>query len=558
MSHRCDAGNPRPAEPAGSPAAGSWSTTRAGWLVIVVFSAASSACTVGPDYQRPAPPLPDSLNAEASEGEPLAETTAAGEPERKLVIDREAAWWRTFSGGPGEPDEAGEILGELVERAMRGNLDLEIALARVAEARALRRAQGGQLAPAADFSVTQGRSRASARGPGPLSELAEAGLASLENEIYTTGLGVSWEIDLFGRLRRAREASQARLEGAREDWRAAALLVAAETADAYITLRGVERRIALAERNLELQSDSLQVIVGKVEAGLLPALDGERSRAERASLEALLAPLHAQRSAARHRLAVLLGELPGALDDDPIVGEMGAADVPTPRFDVVLGEPARLVERRPDLRSAERALHAATAEVGVAIGDRLPRLSLGGSLGLESATLGDLLNSAAHTWSFGPRLDLPLFRGGALRAGVGAARARLQAADAAYRRGVLGALEEVRSALAALAASRAALEALREASAASGRATEYASVLYDEGLRDHLVLLDAQRAQTQADDALAIAEADVALRAVTLYRALGGGWADLERLALPGSTSEQESPAAPAAGEPDDSPTRFE
>ncbi len=485
-------------------------------------------CTVGPNYQAIEPPIPETLGRDSR--------VSGRVGERAAVVDAEIAWWQSFQ----DP-----VLSELVERAASSNLELEVALARVEEARAARRAQGGRLWPAVNARATGGRSKASVNGPGPLSELAEAGLASLENELFTFGFEAAWELDLFGRVRRAREASQARLEGAEESFRGAVLLVAAETAGTYIELRGAERRLALAERNLGIQEESLEVIDAKVESGLLAPIDRERTTAQRASLHAALAPLRAARAAAEYRLAVLVGELPHSLED--VLGGPGLEDqasVPVPPAAIAAGLPADLLWRRPDLRAAEREFHAATAEVGVAIGDRLPRITIGGSRGQEAARLSDLFKTASRTWSFGPQIDLPIFRGGQLKAGVEAARARLAAASASYRQAVLAALAEVEANYVAYEEAGQALQSLQEAAAASSLASEYAEVLYDEGLRDHLVLLDAQRSQTASDDALARAETDYALRAVLLYRALGGGWQALEELAFEvaaTSTGQEES-----------------
>ena len=500
------------------------------WSAVFFMVLLAAACTVGPDYRAPEPPLPDRLG-------PAPQQAAAAEAvstDEALVLEQ-LAWWDEFD----DP-----VLSDLIARGVRGNLDLEIAAARVAEARAVRRAQGGRLLPTVSAAASGGRQKASANGPGPLAELAEAGLASLENDLFTVGFDAAWELDLFGRVGRAREAAQARLEGVEELQRGVLLLVASEIAGAYVELRGAELRLELAERNLGIQEDSLQVIEGKVDSGLLSPIDAERTRAERASLVAALAPLRAQREAAGHRLAVLLGESPGALR-----GELAPGPVPEPPAWIGAGQPQDLLSRRPDVRRAERELHAATAEVGVAIGERIPRLVIGGSRGQESADLGDLLESASRTWSFGPRIELPIFRGGQLAAGVEAARARLAAADAGYRSAVLLALEEVESSLVAYRESRAAHDALDEAASASGRAADLAEVLYDEGLRDHLVLLDAQRSQTAADDGLALARVQRALRALDVYRALGGGWEILERWAAPAPAEAVADGAEAAVGE---------
>ena len=474
--------------------------------------ALSVGCTVGPDYRAPVVSVPSSFG-ETTETEHDLTTL-----DRAAVEAEVTAWWAAFGD---------EQLRSLVERAVVGSPRIQIALERVEQARAARRARAGRLLPTVGASGSGGRSKASANGPGPLAGLAEAGLASLENELYAVGFEVGWEVDLFGAVRRGREAAQARLEASEDALRGSLLLLAAEVADAYVELRGAELRLRLAQRNLDIQQDALEVIEAKVDSGLLPPIDVERTRTERASLVAALAPLRAQRAGAAHRLAVLVGEPPAALLAE--LEEGAQHGVPESIAHVDLGAPADLLLRRPDLRAAERELQAATAELGAAIADRYPSIRLGGSYGLEAASLSDLLESASRTWSFGPSFDLPIFQGGRLSAQVDVARSRLRQAEAEWRLAVLRSLEEVESGVVGVREARAARTAWAEAAASSRRTSELAGVLYDLGLRDHLVLLDAQRSQTAIEDALAVAQVQVARSTVALYRALGGGWQGLEQ-----------------------------
>lgn len=504
-------------------------------VVLVALLLMVGACTVGPDYRAPIVEghveMPESFGVDQS-----IERELTGQ-DRAAVEDEVTAWWRAFD----DPQ-----LNALVERAVVGSPRIEIALERVEQARAARRARSGRLLPSVGAAGSGGRSRASANGPGPLAGLAEAGLASLENELYTVGFEVGWEVDLFGAVRRGREAAQARLEASEDALRGSLLLLASEVADAYIDLRGAELRLRLARRNLDIQQDALDVIEAKVESGLLPPIDVERTRTERASLVAALAPLRAQRAAAAHRLGVLLGESPTALLAELEGGVKRG--VPESLVEVDLGAPAELLLRRPDLRAAERELQASTAEVGAAIADRYPSIRLGGSYGLEAASLSDLLESASRTWAFGPSLDLPVFQGGRLAAQVEVARSRLRQAEAEWRLAVLRSLEEVESGVVALREARAAREAWTEAASSSRRTSELAGVLYDLGLRDHLVLLDAQRSQTAIEDALAVAQVQVARSTVALYRALGGGWRELERSIAPDFSAEAGAAPNAAAG----------
>lgn len=519
------------------------------------------SCTVGPDYEPPHPVMPDAFGGSANDGEighghevgrtdgearvgTRVDAKGDTRPNRTAALSDEAAvdqqgkrsphlthlpaaaqadskWWNAFK----DP-----VLSALVQQAMQGNLRIEVALARLDEARAVRRARAGRLLPMVTSSTTAGKSRASGNGPGPLGSLAEAGLATLENKVYTVGFDAGWELDLFGGVRRGQEAAQARLESTEENLRALALLIAAETANAYIDVRGAELRLGLAQRNLNIQNATLVVIAAKVSSGLLSAIDLERSKTQQASLEAALPPLRVQRASAVHRLAVLTGEVPGqmamlAVDNAEPGGKPTFPQAPTA---IASGLPAELLLRRPDLRAAERELQASTAEVGVAVADRYPSVVVGGSYGLESGSLSDLLQSASRIWSFGPRLDLPIFQGGRLAAQVEVAKARLRASRANFESTVLRALEDVETALVAHQQSQIAEGALRRAVQSSRSTSEHAGTLYELGLRDHLVLLDAQRSQTAIEDALAISRIEVAQSAIRLYLALGGGWQELE------------------------------
>ncbi len=479
-------------------------------LVIALLS--TVGCTVGQDFDPPVAAVPvEYQQGGSSDGVETVDVIF----DVSAVLEREQPWWQQFN----EP-----VLSELIEGAIAGNLRVEIAQARLEEARAIRNARAGRLLPTVGASSTAGRSRASARGPGPLGSLAEAGLASLENEQYTVGFDTGWELDLFGGVRRGREASQARFEATGENLRAMLLAVAAEVAEAYTDHRGAELRLRLARRNLEIQEDTSRVIEAKVTSGLVPLIDLERTRTLKASLEAALAPLRVQRAAAAHRLATLSGLLPGQLDR--LLQQPG--EVPEPPPAIASGLPADLLLRRPDLRAAERELHASTADIGAAVADRFPKISIGGSFGLESARLSDLFDSAAHAWAFGPSLSLPIFQGGRLTAQVAAARSRLEVAEARWKLSVLGALEEVETGLVAYEQSKLAQGALSDAAESSAKTSELAGVLYELGLRDHLVLLDAQRSQTAIEDSLALARINTARSAIQLYKALGGGWQALE------------------------------
>lgn len=450
-----------------------------------------SGCMVGPDYAPPAAPAP------AAWTRAEADRIDAGPAEL-------SRWWAVFR------DPA---LESLVARAVASNPDLRIAAARVAEARAAAGIAVSALGPTAAAGASYDRTRTSGNVftfPG----------ADLHQSYYRAGFDAAWEIDVFGGLRREVEAATADAQAAEEDRRAALVSLQAEVARVYVELRGAQRRRAVLRDQVKAASERLALLQARLDAGVATSLDVVREEALLRSTEALLPPAERDVALASHRLGTLLGRDPGAL-----VAELGAeAPIPVPPARVVVGLPAELLARRPDVRRAERRLASATARVGAATADFYPRISLTGAFGLESLRASSFVESASLAWSVGPAVRWPIFASGRLRARLGAAEAVEDQALAAFEGSLLRALEEVENALVAYLREGERRRKLAEAVAADRRALQLSEDLQRRGLASYLDVLTAQRALQGDELQLADSDAAVTLFCVALYKALGGGW----------------------------------
>jgi NodT family efflux transporter outer membrane factor (OMF) lipoprotein len=446
-----------------------------------------AACAVGPDYRRPA------LDAPAA----WSEAAPAAQVDPSLTL---AAWWERFD----DP-----LLTSLVERAVRANLDVRVASARVREAEALQGVAGADRWPALGSAAS-----------------ASAGTGRANSEVLGV-LSLFYEIDVFGRVRRSVEAARADEEAAILDRRAVLLAVAAEVATSYIRLRGLEHGLATVRRNLGTQRETLDLTEAQRRVGLASDLDVERARALSANTAAALPPIEASIAAAKHRIAVLLGEPPAAL-----LGELAAgAPIPSVPAEILVGVPADLLRRRPDVGRAERELAAATARIGEAKAELYPRFTLVGSVGLRSEDVAEMVGGSGFG-SLGPSVDWPVFAGGRILANVEVQDAREEQARARYEQALLAALEEVESALARQAREQVRRRELRGAVEAQREATELAQRLYFNGLAPFLEVLDAERSLLVSESLLAESETVAATSLVELYAALGGGWERAEELAL--------------------------
>lgn len=455
-------------------------------LIPALLALAVSACAVGPDYRAP-----DTAPARIAALE-------AGAYDRSRF---ETLWWRQFD----DP-----TLSRLVQQALDGNRELRVAFARFKAARALRDDAANDRLPV--VTARAGADIGKAQQPG-------FGEQRVAVDRYDLGLDMAWELDLFGRIQRQIEASEARSEAAEAALYQLRVSLIAELVDAYGNLRGAQLRERIARANLDNQQESRALTAQLRDAGVGSELDVLRAEARLAATEASLPQLQAEAARARHRIATLLGLRPEQLDAD-----LAPRPLPVIARALPIGDPAELLRRRPDVRAAERQLAAATAEVGVATADLFPRVSLSGFLGFTAGRGSQLGAAAANAWSVAPTLSWAAFDLGSVRARLRGAEAGAEGALAQYEQQVLLALEESANAFSDYAKRQQRLLALVRQAEASRAAAEQAAIRYREGAADFLVLLDAERERLAAEDAQAQAEVELYRGIVAIYKALGGGW----------------------------------
>lgn len=462
-------------------------TARAARRSLLFAALVLAGCaSVGPDYKAPATPPMQVQGVDAA---------------RENAARFQAQWWKQF----GDP-----TLDALIQRAAAHNLDLRIAVARLAESRALLGGAKSQRWPTIDTGASYSRSRE--QQPGFTDQ-------RVTTTSYQAGFDASWELDLFGGVRRSVEAAGADLGASEAALQDAQVSLFAEVARNYFGLRGTQQRIAIARRNIANQRDTLKVIRARAEVGTASEQDVASASAQLSAVEAQLPLLDAQAHAGEYRLAVLLGERPGELDVDLAPGDFRPIDAVLP-----IGDAGDVLKRRPDVRAAERQYAAATARIGVAKADFFPHISLGGFLGFLAGRSNDFGSPSTRAWSLTPSITWHGLNVQRVRANLRASEARADAAQASYQRAVLEAIEDVDNAVTGYNQQHASVARLIDQARDSRRAAELARIRYKEGATGFLELLDAERVQLAAEDALAQGEAAIDTRAVALYKALGGGW----------------------------------
>jgi multidrug efflux system outer membrane protein len=457
--------------------------------------------TVGPDYRAPEAAVPAAYT----------EPSVSGAAE----LDH---WWRGFGDAR---------LAALVELALAQNLDIELAAARIREARAQQGVAGAGASPqvAAEASATRQRISENAIPVPPGSGGGGSiGLPGSEFTSWRAGFDASWEIDLFGRNRREREAAAARTGAAVWNRRDVEVTVAAEVAGAYLRLRTLQGRIANAEAELARLERFERLVDARVRGGLVTGQDLEQQRSERSAAAAAIPALQAQAKAEIHALGVLTGQAPGALAD-----QLAAPAAQPPIASVPPGLPSELLRRRPDIRAAERELAAATADIGVAVADLYPRISLTAAPALVSTALGSLLQWGSRSFSAGAALDWPLFDGGRRKANIEVRNARQEQAAIAYRQAVLTALQDVEDSLGRVDGDRRQLAELDQAYVTAGRAEEIARTRYRGGLVTLSDVLVAQQRRLTLEEQVIETRGALARDTVALVKALGGGWQEVEQ-----------------------------
>jgi NodT family efflux transporter outer membrane factor (OMF) lipoprotein len=455
-----------------------------------------AACAVGPDYRPPQAPSPDEWHA-------LGQTGVAIESADSSSL---AAWWREL----GDP-----VLTSLIEKAISENKTVKQAVARVVEARARRGVAAGDFWPSLGASANVSKTDSEARADDLDGDLSSRS----GQEVYSTGLDSGWELDLFGGQRRAFEAATAQLAASEAELRDVLVTLLGDVALAYVDVRTAQSRLSFAERNLQAQSELLELTRWRAQAGLATVLDVDQAAASYEQTRAQIPSLESLLTQGMNRLAVLTGQTPGALTD--LLAER--KPVPVAPTEIVVGVPADVLRRRPDIRAAERRLAAQTAQVGVATAALYPSLSLSGSISLQALSAGEVFDGPRVDRS-GLSLNLPLFNGGALRQNVKAQNALVTQALATYEQTVLAAYEEVENALTTWVNEQRSREALVAAVESARRASELALIQYNSGLVDFQTVLTADRQLIQLEDALAVSEGEITANLVRLYKALGGGW----------------------------------
>jgi outer membrane protein, multidrug efflux system len=474
---------------AGKGAAGRAGLTRG--LAVLFGTLWLSACAVGPNYKEPKVPVAEKYEAT---------TLTTYSQEQSL-----ARFWEQFGD---------DTLNTLVSDALGANHDLRIALSRFYEARAARGESRFDLGP----TITASGGYTDQK----LSSVQAGGLPAAENlKYYDAGFDAVWELDFFGRIRRNIEARNADLRASEAELHDAQITVIAEVARTYFELRGEQAQLAVAQKNVENQRETLNLTNARLNAGRGTELDTSQAQAQLSRTLGTIAPLEAAVSRSIHRLSVLTGREPTALTSTLTT----ARELPPLPNVVAVGNPADLLRRRPDIRASERTLAADTARIGIAVADLFPHVTFTGSVGYAAAgNPGNLGDSGTGTRLIAPGISWAAFDIGRVRQQIAGARAHADGSLARYEQTVLRALEETEDALVTHARSRERLEHVAQSAAASSTAARLARARYDGGISDFLTVLDTERTQLEVEDALAQSRTDTATSLIAVYKALGGGW----------------------------------
>ncbi|MGF6509442.1 efflux transporter outer membrane subunit [Paraburkholderia sp. 32] len=482
---------------------------------------ALTACTVGPNFERPQTATPQVFER----------TQTAQSPSRAVESQFGPDWWTLFN----DP-----VLNQLEKQLADANLDVAAASARLLQSRAERRVAGAAEYPTLDGAASYNRERGSQNGilsllgvtptqsqPQSASGSAPLGVAPLPGSagspaynLYQAGFDASWEIDLWGHVRRSVEAASALSQASYEDRNAVLLRARAELARDYIELRDTQDLLQIATQNLDIANDVLKLTRVRAHEGVTTDLDVSNAAAQVENIESLIPTLESHCETTINAIGLLLGQEPGALRQT--LAE--PREVPVLPAQVPIGFPSELVQRRPDIRKAEADLHAATATVGVAKADFYPRITLNGSAGFQSLQLSNLASWASGQFVVGPSITLPIFEGGRLKGTLQLREAQQQEAAIVYRQTVLRAWREVDDSLVTYDAEQRRRDRLATAVSMNERALAVARERYKAGALDYLDVLNVQRQLLEAQSNLQKSKATAATNLITLCKALGGGW----------------------------------
>jgi multidrug efflux system outer membrane protein len=476
-------------------------------VVLVLFAVVPvlAGCALGPEYRRPQVAVPPQWTVSSARGM----STQSAPPDE---------WWSSFQD---------QELNSLIARAIEKNLDLNLALERVKEARAARGIVRSDYFPSIDAGVSATRIRGGF-SQGVIHEVPSSAnsngspslISPFETNVFQGSLAAFWELDVFGGTRRGVQAASADVTAAEENRRDVLVMLLGDVGQVYAQLRGFQRRLEIANENITTQQDTLDLTTAREKAGLATELDVSRAAAQLESTRAAVPTFLIGIDVSIHRLSVLLGQEPGSLRSEL---EKPSA-IPSAGPDVGVGLPSDLLERRPDIRRAEAQLAAATARIGEAKAELVPRFVLTGTAGNQATQIQNLTLGAGNFYGVGPGITLPLFTAGRIRSNIAVQTARQRGAVISYRSAILKALEEVQNALITYSQEQERRDRLNQAVQQSQLAVDLAKEQYTGGLADFLSVLDAQGQLYTSEDQFVQSEIGVTMNLVGLYRALGGGW----------------------------------
>jgi len=459
-----------------------------------LLSAILAACAVGPDYHEPKVATPDQF--------------VAVEGAQFSSADLEQDFWKSFHD---------DTLNGLIEDALTANHDIRIAFSHLREARAIRGEARLDIAPTVTASGSHVESRSSERQlPFPN--------VDRDQDYYEASFDAFWELDFFGRVRRNLEAQSAQVQAAEAGFYNTQVSVTAETARSYFELRGFQHRLEVAQRNAQNQEESVRITTARLDAGRGTQLDVSRAKAQLSTTLSTIPDLEASVNRSILRLGVLTGRSPEALLTQLNVPKAQPALPET----FAIGTPEALLRRRPDIRIAERDLAAATARIGIAVGDLFPRISFVGRWGFDAISSGDLGNTGSETYAFGPSIQWAAFDLGRVHQRIKQREAATDGALARYQQTVLRALEETDASLTDYAKARIKQQHLQASANSSTEAATLARARFDSGVTDFLTVLDAERTMLEAEDRLARSETQTATALLAMYKSLGGGFRPLD------------------------------
>jgi NodT family efflux transporter outer membrane factor (OMF) lipoprotein len=477
-------------------------------LATALAALLTSGCySVGPDFTPPDPLLPRASFFGRAQPQ-SAEEKAAADPARIESAPADAAWWRTFHDA---------TLNALAERVAGANLDVLTATLRLEESRAQRGVAASAALPGINGNASYQRELFSNNG---ILSLVGPNLIVPPISVWQTGFDASWELDIWGRVRRQVEAADAQIEAAEYQRRDLLVSALAELARDYVALRGAQAQVAILNENLKSATAILELTRTRAAKGLTSGLDVENAAALVESIRAQLPALENEADVDANAISLILDEQPGALK-----GELsrGRPSPPAPPR-APLGVPSELARRRPDIRAAEAQLHAATADIGVAVADFYPSVKLNGNIELNALNVKNLWKGSSLQYQFGPSVSLPLFQGGRLKSTLDLRANQQQEAAIAYHKTVLQAWHDVVNALNAFASEQRRRDSLKAEVEHSRQALSLSRVRYTTGVTDFITVLDAQRTLLEAQQQLAQSTTTVSTRLIQLYKTLGGGW----------------------------------